>query len=129
MILLLDTHVLLWAAANDGRLSSKAKTLIQDPEQRIYVSVVSAWEMIIKHGNGKLLPLNNAPELVFLDAVRDNQYEVSAVDLSHIMRVAKLETHHKDPFDRLLIAQTLSEGLVLLTDNGAIQQYNVPNTW
>ncbi len=128
MILLLDTHVLLWAAANDGRLSSRAKSLIQDPEQRIYVSVVSAWEMIIKHGNGKL-PLNNTPELVFLDAVRDNQYEVLPVDLNHIMRVAKLEPHHKDPFDRLLIAQTLSEGFVLLTDDGAIQQYNVPNTW
>lgn len=128
MILLLDTHVLLWVAFGDPRLSSKAKALIEDPQQRVFVSVVSAWEIIIKHGNGKL-PLNNDPELVFLDEVRDNQYEVLTADLSHIMRVAKLEDHHKDPFDRLLIAQTLSEGFVLLTDDGAIQQYNVPTTW
>jgi PIN domain nuclease of toxin-antitoxin system len=128
MILLLDTHVLLWVAFGDARLSNTARTMIENPEQRIFVSVVSAWEIIIKHSSGKL-PLNKTPELVFLDEVRDNQYEVLPVDLSHVMRVSKLETHHKDPFDRLLIAQALSEGLVLLTDDGLIQQYNVSTTW
>jgi PIN domain nuclease of toxin-antitoxin system len=128
MTLLLDTHVLLWIAFGDPRLSQKARALIEDPEQRILVSAVSAWEIIIKHGAGKL-PLQKDPELVFLDEVRENAFEVLPIELTHVLRAAKLEAIHKDPFDRLLIAQALSEGLVLLTDDGLIQQYNVATQW
>jgi PIN domain nuclease of toxin-antitoxin system len=122
--LLLDTHVLLWSLLAPERISGEVSGLIVDPANDVYVSAVSAWEIAIKQSIGKLdLP---GPALGWLpDACVQAQLdwiEVSALDA---LRVGALPWHHRDPFDRLLIAQT-ARGLVLVTHDRALRSYGVP---
>ncbi len=124
MSILLDTHVFLWAAGLSGRLSESAKTLLDDPDQPIFFSAVSAWEIAIKWSKGRLaLP---AGPVEFVNKV------VSAAGLSQLnisirdsCAVAELPFHHKDPFDRLLIAQARAHGLRLMTADPILERYDV----
>lgn len=128
MKVLLDTHAFLWWVADDPRLSPTARAIIADLENEIYFSVVSAWEIIIKVGTGKLsLPL--APEIYIPDRLASNQFESLPVLLPHILRVSGLPNLHKDPFDRLLIAQSLVENLAILTVDNFIIQYPARTIW
>lgn len=118
---LLDTHAFLWAVNGDRRLSPSVAALIRHPDNASYVSVASVWEISIKAGLGKLPGLND-PEALINDA----RLRLLDIDISHAQQVAHLPHHHRDPFDRMLIAQAQVEGLTLITDDWKIEQYDTP---
>ncbi|AFY73531.1 hypothetical protein Syn7502_01463 [Synechococcus sp. PCC 7502] len=128
MRILLDTHTFLWWVADDPKLSVNAKAIIANPDNDVYFSVVSAWEIIIKVGTGKLT-LSEAPETYIPSRVASNQFEILPVQMSHILRVNSLPNFHKDPFDRLLIAQSMEENLLIVTIDNLIIQYPVKSIW
>ncbi len=126
MKLLLDTHILIWALAGDSRLPAKAKELIMDPENTVYYSVMSVWEVSIKHSaHPEHLEFSGLELSVFCD-----EAEYIPLDLKekHIMALEELEAPgeppiHSDPFDRILIAQSLSERMRFITHDAKIRQY------
>jgi len=119
--LLLDTHILLWSAGQPEKLSEQARTLLLDPSNILYFSAASMWEIVIKRGLGrddfKVDPLRLLKQLVI------NGYEEVAVSSDHALAVEILPPLHKDPFDRILIAQARTEGMVLLTADSHISLY------
>jgi PIN domain nuclease of toxin-antitoxin system len=122
--LLLDTHVLLWAAGEPERLSSEARAVIEDGSHDVFVSVVSAWEIALKQSLGKLhLPL--PAELWLPDVLRRTGFEVAELGIGAALRVRSLAWHHRDPFDRLLLAHALEEGCTLVSRDDALGLYGV----
>jgi PIN domain nuclease of toxin-antitoxin system len=121
MMLLLDTHVLLWWLENPGQLSRQAKKAIQDGSNRVYVSAAVAWEIAIKKSLGKLEAPDDLEEMI--DA---NRFTPLPVTIAHALGVVSLPNHHRDPFDRIMIAQALHEGLRLVTRDQEIAKYAVP---
>ena len=111
---LLDTHCWLWMQVSPQRLSAEARDLVSDLENELYFSVASGWEIAIKYALGRL-PLPDPPEQYIPRALERQRIETLPVELRHALRVSGLPTHHRDPFDRLLIAQALTEDLTLLT--------------
>lgn len=128
MKVLLDTHAFLWWVIDDSQLSDTAKATIANPSNIIYLSVVSAWEIIIKERTGKL-SLPESPETYIPSRLASNQFVSLAVQMQHILQIASLPDHHRDPFDRLLIAQSQIEQLPLLTVDHLISQYSVDIIW
>jgi PIN domain nuclease of toxin-antitoxin system len=118
---LLDTHILLWFLENDSKLSDRVREVITNPENVIFVSAISAWEISIKQSLGKLIAPGNLEE-----ALRFSGFEVLSMTLAHGIKVADLPLHHKDPFDRMLIAQALVEGLTIITVDKKFKFYDVP---
>ncbi|GBF78769.1 type II toxin-antitoxin system VapC family toxin [Aphanothece sacrum] len=128
MKLLLDTHAFLWWVSDDPKLSLTAREMITDSDNTVYLSVVSAWEIIIKVGTSKLsLPEN--PEIYIPSRLISNQFESLSVLMSHVLRINSLAHFHKDPFDRLLIAQSLVEDIPIITVDSLIVQYPVKTIW
>jgi PIN domain nuclease of toxin-antitoxin system len=128
MKLLLDTHVFLWWDEASPRLSKRAHSLISDPENTLYLSVVSAWEVILKMGTGKLKWPSAAA--VYLPArVAQYRLEVLPLGLNHVLAAETLPTHHRDPFDRMLVAQAEVERLPILTHDPQIRKYGVEAIW
>lgn len=123
MKLLLDTHVLLWAAAGEG-LSSSASDMISDPSNEPWFSAASMWEVAIKAALGRAD--FRADASVFRRALLDNGYQELAISGAHAAAVATLPDLHRDPFDRLLVAQAISEGITLLTADQAVLAYPGP---
>lgn len=123
MKLLLDTHILLWAAAGADQLPSKAKALIEDTGNQLFFSSASLWEIAIKNTLGR------ADFKVDLAVLRrnllENGFEEIAINSSHAMSVATLPEVHKDPFDRMLLAQTQVEGVTLMTADRQLGGYPV----
>jgi len=126
--LLLDTCTFLWMATDSPRLSPTARSAFADPGNDVYLSVVSAWEIAVKNGLGRL-QLPNAVEQ-FIPKRRD-VYGVQSLSLLEdaALHVAKLPELHKDPFDRMLVAQAIVEGLTILTPDVAIAQYPARVLW
>lgn len=122
MRLLLDTHIFLWYIANDKRLTQAWSRAIRDPDNEVYLSVVSLWEAIIKYSTGKL-PLPEAPETYIPSLRRHHQIISLAVEEVDVAQVATLPLLHSDPFDRLLIGQAIQHGLTLVTVDAAIRAY------
>ena len=118
--LLLDTHVLLWWLSDDSQLGEASRQAIINPRNQIYVSAASTWEISIKKSTGKL----SAPE--DLDAIVEGEgFDKLPITLFHGEQAGLLPGHHKDPFDRMLVAQAQSEGLVIVTNDEKITQYNI----
>ena len=121
MSFLLDTHILLWFLENDSKLSNQVREVITNREYLIFVSAISAWEISIKQSLGKLIAPSNLEE-----ALRFSNLEILAMTLAHGIKVADLPMYHKDPFDRMLIAQALVEGLTIITVDQKFKFYDVP---
>ena len=128
MALLLDTHAFLWFINNDPRLSPTVAQQISDPETRVVVSVVSAWEIVIKLGTGKLT-LDRPLKELWPESMTANAFEVLDVTADHVLAVEDLPLHHRDPFDRLLIAQAIAEGLQLVSADSAFGAYPIQRIW
>lgn len=128
MNVLLDTHAFLWWVIDDPQLSKAAKAIIADPSNTIYLSVVSAWEIIIKERTGKLT-LPEPPETYIPSRLASNRFISLNVQMQHVLQIAILPDHHRDPFDRLLIAQSQVENIPLLTVDHLIGQYSVNVIW
>lgn len=124
MSILIDTHVFLWAAGIGGRLSESAKTLLDDPEQPIFFSAVSAWEIALKWSKGRLT-LPASPNEVVSNVVTAAGLSQLSISVRDSCAVADLPLHHKDPFDRLLVAQARTHGLRLMTADPILEKYNV----
>lgn len=121
MKLLLDTHALLWWLADDARLGPESRTRIEDGNNEVIVSHVSLWEIAIKIGIGKLrLDIGDA-----IVAIRDRGIGELSLAASHLITLAVLERHHRDPFDHMLIAQAIAEGATLMTEDGRMEDYPV----
>lgn len=128
MRLLLDTHVLLWSSHEPERLSDDVRDLLGDADNELYFSVGSCWEIAIKQSLGKLR-LGKPLEHVIADEIAVNGLRLLPIDLRHVARVGRLPFLHRDPFDRLLVAQALDENLTLVTADAQVAQYEVPSTW
>ena len=128
MSLLLDTHTFLWFINDDPRLSATAARHIGDPAARVLVSVVTAWEIAIKVSTGKL-KLDRPLTRLWPESLARNEFEVLDVRSEHVMAISPLPLHHRDPFDRLLIAQAISEGLQLVSADVAFDAYPVERIW
>lgn len=120
MNLLLDTHAVLWWFADDPALSSEARRVIGDAANNVCVSPVTPWEIAIKSSAGKLKAPDN-----LLEAIKVNRFRELPISLVHAERAGNLPPWHRDPFDRMLIAQALSEGLTLVTRDPIFEQYDV----
>lgn len=120
--LLLDTHALLWWLIDDGEnsLGKKAKNAIADSRNVVYVSAASTWEISIKKGLGKLSAPDDMDSIV-----EDEGFSKLPITLFHGDQAGMLPEHHKDPFDRMLIAQAQAEGLILVTCDEKIHKYNI----
>lgn len=124
MNLLLDTHLLLWAAGNPDRLSETARTLIIDENNTLFFSAASVWEIVIKSGLGRN-DFSVDPNL-FRRSLHDNGYIELPILSQHVLAVSHLPDLHKDPFDRMLLAQAQSEGFLLLTADERVALYPGP---
>jgi PIN domain nuclease of toxin-antitoxin system len=126
--LLLDTHALLWAAANDRRVSPRVHSVLHDSRNSFFLSAASAWEIVIKYGTGRLR-LPDPPGRFLRRCVHLFALQTVAVTFDHALQVATLPDHHRDPFDRVLIAQAQSENLTILTNDPAFANYPVATLW
>lgn len=125
---LLDTHTLLWFALNDPQLSPTARKLILDPAWQKLVSPASYWEIAIKIGTGKYalaLPYDDFMH----DAIDQNGFSVLPIQYQHTTILTSLPHHHRDPFDRLLVAQAMVEGLAILSADPILDSYPIQRIW
>jgi PIN domain nuclease of toxin-antitoxin system len=122
--LLLDTHVLLWWRDDSPRLSARARAEIADITNEAFVSTATLWEIIIKRGLRKL----SFPDDLE-DVVREESFALMPISFQHLRRVETLPELHRDPFDRILVAQALTEGALLITNDQALLAYGAPVLW
>jgi PIN domain nuclease of toxin-antitoxin system len=118
---LLDTHIFLWSLINDRRLKDSIKKILIDPENIIYVSVVSAWELGIKLKTNPGFKLKTTIKKAFTIS----GFEVLPISFEHVLQIQELSLYHKDPFDRMLICQAKVENLTLITSDEKIPRYKI----
>ena len=117
---LLDTHVLLWSLAEPGKLSDRARDALEDAHNEVFVSAVSAWEISVKRAKGRLTAPDNLAAVV-----EERGLTHLPLTFHHAERAASLPPHHRDPFDRFLVAQAQVEGLVLVTRDSRVPLYSI----
>jgi len=120
----LDTHLLLWATSQSARLSSEARELLADINNELVFSTASIWEVVIKFGRGR--DDFEVDPRVLRRGLLENRYQELPVTGEHAAAVTSLPSLHRDPFDRLLVAQSLVEGITLLTSDPRVAQYPAP---
>ena len=127
MEILLDTHALIWWMIDPPRLSRRAEKALEDPANRILVSAVVAWELAIKINAGKIQP---SSLLLGLDSAFARQaFAELPVSVEHAVRAGSLPLHHKDPFDRLLVAQAQAMNIPILSVDAALDHYGIRRIW
>jgi len=119
---LLDTHLLLWAAVGSDKLSESAHAIMDNPDNELFFSAASIWEISIKNGLGRAD--FNVDVRVLRRGLIDNGYQELAIHSEHAVFIENVPPIHKDPFDRILIAQSLVEGIMLLTSDHLVAQYH-----
>jgi len=122
---LLDTHALLWWLADDTKLSATARDVIGNPANQVFVSAVSGWEISIKQSLGKL----DVDKGTLLTEVEHNGFMLLPVSFQHGLVAGNLPSHHRDPFDRMLIAQAQCDGLHLISVDCCFEAYDVDVIW
>lgn len=128
MKLLLDTHAFVWALADPARLSGPARAAMTNPRAELFVSMTSAWELAILQGLGRVR-LDVSLDVVFTEVLAALRIRLLPIQLRHVVAVAGLPAHHRDPFDRLLVATALSETLALVSRDRALERYAVTVVW
>jgi PIN domain nuclease of toxin-antitoxin system len=124
MVILLDTHFVLWSLSGNKRISKVVSELLADPDQVVKVSLASVWEMAIKHSIGKLRLEGDLRDT--LENIRTLGFDLLSIEKEHILALSSIPHHHRDPFDRMLIAQAQHEGMHLLTADPQFKLYDVP---
>lgn len=120
---LIDTHILLWHAVDNNRLTSEVKALLNNPNNEIYLSHASIWEITIKISIGKLQM--SVPLDMLEAALYDQQFQLLDFQFSHYLTLKDLPFHHQDPFDRMIIAQGITEKMTIITADDKFKQYDV----
>jgi PIN domain nuclease of toxin-antitoxin system len=128
MRFLLDTHAFLWWITDDPQLSAVARGIIGDSDNELFLSVASAWEVAIKAGLGRL-SLPERPDRFVPDQLTKNNIRPLPIEMSHALHVARLPAIHGDPFDRLIIAQSMLEKIPIITGDSVIPRYRVKTVW
>ena len=130
MKLLLDTHTFLWLVVGSPNLSAAAQAALADPANELYLSVASVWELAIKTSRPKpQLTLTDPLDVYIAKWTAIYQLNVLSVELPHALHVVGLPDHHRDPFDRILIAQALVEGMTVVSGDNKFAAYPVPILW
>jgi PIN domain nuclease of toxin-antitoxin system len=127
--LLLDTHAFLWWIADSPRLSPRAREVLTDGASEPFLSTVSSWEMVIKRRLGRLEVPGGDLGALIADEMSAQGIRALPVEHAHAWRVAELPDHHRDPFDRLLVAQAQVEKLPILSSDPEIRRYDVETVW
>ena len=127
MNLLLDTHALLWFYSGNQQLSTKVKNLIKNTSNTCFISIASLWEITIKYHLGKL-ELDDSLEDLFKFVTR-NEINVLPIEFQHLLKITSLPHIHKDPFDRIIIAQGISENIMIATKDRVFSEYEVNIIW
>jgi PIN domain nuclease of toxin-antitoxin system len=127
MSLLLDTHALLWFSEDNSQLSPKAKQAIEDMDNTCFVSMASIWEIAIKISLGKLSLKIEFGALE--EELKERNFVILPIAFEHTQLLPQMEFHHRDPFDRLLIAQALAEGLTLVSNEEVFDLYRIKRFW
>ncbi len=128
MKVLLDTHAFLWSITGDDRLSKTAEEIFLDPDNNLFFSAASFWEICIKMSLGKL-SLKRGWFKTIQEEMRINAVQWLPVEMQHCVELTKLPFHHRDPFDRMLIAQAMAEDLQLLSRDGRLSAYEIELIW
>jgi len=124
---LLDTHTLIWFLNGDKRISKTAQSLIENTNNKIFVSIGSLWEIAIKVSLKKLEFDGTIPEII--DLVEQNSFELVPISQAHIAELEGLPFVHRDPFDRMLVVQAMVENLTIVTKDENIPLYNIKTKW
>lgn len=125
---LLDTHSFLWFISDHPSLSMSAKLLIEDASNQRLISIASIWEMAIKTSLGKL-SFSSPFETFIVQQIQINEFEILGITIDHLTTVSTLSMHHRDPFDRLLIAQALVEEIPIVGVDSAFDAYPIQRLW
>jgi PIN domain nuclease of toxin-antitoxin system len=125
---LLDTSSFLWFVAGSDSLSIKARDLIVDINNDLFLSVASLWEIAIKISIGKLKLLRSFEQIIPAQ-LEENFINILPIELNHLSQIIELPFHHRDPFDRLIIAQGMTEGLPVISSDASFQMYPVEVIW
>ncbi|MHC5615213.1 MAG: type II toxin-antitoxin system VapC family toxin [Nostoc sp.] len=128
MILLLDTHTFIWYVTDNSRLSNQVLYLINDENNEILLSIASLWEIAIKQNLGKL-SFNQPFEIFITQQLNLNDFRLLDIKISHVTIVATLPLHHRDPFDRILIAQSIVENTPILSADKIFDAYPIRRIW
>jgi len=128
MILLLDTHTFIWYVTDNSRLSNQVLEFINDENNEILLSIASLWEIAIKQNLGKL-SFNQPFDKFITQQLNLNDFRLLDIKISHITVVATLPLHHRDPFDRILIAQALAENIPILSADKIFDLYPIRRVW
>jgi PIN domain nuclease of toxin-antitoxin system len=128
MKLLLDTHTLLWFFSGNSNISPTVRLLIEDTQNQKLISVASIWEMAIKQSQSKLDLKKSASDYVE-EKISFDDFELLPIQLNHLRLISTLPFYHRDPFDRLLIAQSIAEQVPILSKDKAFDQYSVARIW
>jgi PIN domain nuclease of toxin-antitoxin system len=128
MTVLMDTHSFIWFVDGNSQLSARARTLIEDPANDKFLSMASIWEMAVKISLGKL-SIAQPFEQFIPHQLQINGFEMLEIKFDHIVRVSNLPFHHRDPFDRLLIAQCLVERIPVISVDSVFDAYSVQRLW
>ena len=125
---LLDTHAFLWFVSEDSKLSSKARSIIKNSNNEVYFSAVSAWELSIKIRLGRLT-IEEDLEPFIIKQLAENNFSTLSITIFHSIYTSKLPDIHKDPFDRMIVAQAQVEDLSIISKDKNIKKYKVPVIW
>ena len=128
MNLLLDTHIFIWAFSDVARLPSAAAKALLDPQNSLFLSTASSWEMQVKEQIGKLV-LSPSVEIFIKSQMLLNQIRPLPINNEHVWILRQLPLHHRDPFDRLIIAKAMSEKIAIATKDDAFRNYAVETIW
>lgn len=128
MNLLIDTHIFLWFVFAEASLNSYARSLVEDEANTKFLSMASVWEMAIKHSIGKL-PLTLPFPMFMKRELESNGFLLLPIEFDHLTQVASLPLHHRDPFDRLIIAQSIAENMAIVSADSAFDAYGVSRLW
>jgi len=125
---LLDTNSFLWFISGNEKLSIKARNFIEDFENELVLSIASLWEIAIKVSIGKLQLLKHF-DILIPEKIEENEIEILNLELKHFSTMMKLPFHHRDPFDRIIIAQSITENISVITSDGIFEDYLVKVIW
>lgn len=125
---LIDTHTLLWIVTNDPKLSAKAKDLYLDSENEIFISLASIWELSIKSSIGKISLEQPLDEFVD-EHVKGNDIRILKIELPHVLRIENLPFYHRDPFDRLIISQSIEDNIPIIGSDKTFDSYPIKRIW
>ncbi|MFP4289262.1 MAG: type II toxin-antitoxin system VapC family toxin [Bacteroidales bacterium] len=127
MNLLVDTHALIWFITDDAKLPNAVRQIMEDSQNYCFVSIATYWEIGIKHSIGRL-DLKADLETIF-QIIEETGFETLPITVSQILQNTILEFFHQDPFDRIIIAQSITEKMTVITKDNQFQQYGIPIIW